>query len=290
MRTLLLFLALLGHATATAEVSKQEIRRNVERIGTNWTVKPIQPSRAFLEAAKFTVSKLRDPKFFEAPSGWIGVVGVDNKGKTIALYLDPEARYVMAGMVVDTLNGMELSRAAIMQFAPSSDLAAVARAEIESTKNTAAKALGVPRMPTTVISANELARADFIQTGQTGKLVYVFFDPFDPSMRDAWNSLRPQVQAGKLIVRWIPVARTGEASFGMSAGILGSKQPVDALLRQLEGTGFRPADSQISSGAQSASNNTRLVNRLKAPGLPVWALTEGNAIRTATGAKGYEDL
>lgn len=287
--TIIASIAMLTSLTYAAD-NTQEIRRNVERIGSNWTVKTIQPSRTFLDAAKITLSRLKDVRFFEGPTGWIGIVGTDSKGKTIALYMDQEARYVMAGMVVDTSNGMEMSRAAVIQLAPAGDLAKTAKADIENTKNVASKVLGVPRMPNSTVSASELMRAEFIQTGQTGKVLYVFFDPFDPAMRDAWTGIRPQVQSGKIIVRWIPVSRAGDASFGMSAGMIGSKQPLDALLRQLEGEGFRPTDNQIRAGAQSANSNTRLANQLKASSFPVWATIEGTAVRTTNGAKGYADL
>ncbi|KAF1702926.1 thiol:disulfide interchange protein DsbG [Pseudoxanthomonas kaohsiungensis] len=68
------------------------------------------------------------------------------------------------------------------------------------------------------------------------KIVYVIFDPQCPYCHQLWGMIRPVAAAGRIQVRWIPVAILSESSKNLAAAIYQAKDASRALTEMGGGT------------------------------------------------------
>ena len=74
-----------------------------------------------------------------------------------------------------------------------------------------------------------LDHAHYIEEGQKGPVVYVFFDPNCPYCHVLYGDLQKPITTGRLRVRFIPVAILFASSAGKAAAILQAAHPLQAL-------------------------------------------------------------
>ena len=72
-------------------------------------------------------------------------------------------------------------------------------------------------------------RLDYIQEGHKGPVIYDFFDPNCPYCHSMYDEEQALIQAGKLTVRYVPVAYLMPSSTPEAAALLQSPHPVFAL-------------------------------------------------------------
>lgn len=72
-------------------------------------------------------------------------------------------------------------------------------------------------------------RLTYIQAGHKGPVIYDFFDPNCPYCHGMYKEDQPLIQAGKLSVRYVPVAYLMPSSTPEAAAILQSPHRVEAL-------------------------------------------------------------
>lgn len=71
-----------------------------------------------------------------------------------------------------------------------------------------------------------LYRAQALEEGRAGMRIHAFVDPYCPVCARLHRALRAALAAGRMKVRWIPVALLGEASLAAAAALLAGGSPL----------------------------------------------------------------
>lgn len=149
---------------------------------------------------------------FTSASGLRAIVA-DSGAEKRLFYITPDGKNLIAGMIFDAEGNNVTS--ADMNKAGVSDV-------------------GGPKvMGDTQLQAlwDRVEKRRWVQDGKSGKVVYVLFDPNCPYCHRLWTSLRAGVQAGKIQVRWLPVAILKDTSKGLGAAIYSAANPSEALAK-----------------------------------------------------------
>lgn len=124
--------------------------------------------------------------------------------------------------------------------------------------------------------------------------VYVLFDPQCPHCAHLWEASQGLLRQARFV--WLPVALLNAKSLPQGAAILGAANPAEAMTAHekslLAGQGGTSASASIPDALKSAiENNTRLLNRLGAEGVPFTVAREpAGGARTVSGALGTAEL
>jgi len=151
---------------------------------------------------------------FSSASGLRAVIA-DNGTEKRLFYITPDGNSLIAGMVFDAQGNNITS--ADMNKAGVNDVGG-------------AKVLGDAQLQTLW---ERVEKRRWIQEGKVGKLVYVFFDPNCPYCHRLWTTLRAGVDAGKIQVRWLPVAILKDTSKGLGAAIYTSPRASEAMAQMV---------------------------------------------------------
>ncbi|MDO8954391.1 MAG: thiol:disulfide interchange protein DsbG [Gammaproteobacteria bacterium] len=119
------------------------------------------------------------------------------------IYTDRQANYLISGVVIDT-NGNNVNQADFEKYVA----------------------------PVAVNNAySNLGNATWVEQGspQAPHKAYIMIDPNCIYCHQVYLALQPQIAAGKLAVRWIPVGFLKASSAGKVYAILGAQNPSQAL-------------------------------------------------------------
>ncbi|MGH8077429.1 MAG: thiol:disulfide interchange protein DsbG [Lysobacter sp.] len=148
-------------------------------------------------------------------AGGLSAIVVDNGKERRLFYVSPNGQALIAGLLFDergrNVTPDDLSRAGI-----SSKTAGPSPASAKSLWRS-------------------LGGLQALVDGKAGPVVYVFADPACPYCHAFMRQARPSIRAGKLQVRWLPMALLSRGSRGLAEAMYRSGKPeqvIEALLQQ----------------------------------------------------------
>lgn len=148
-------------------------------------------------------------KTFDGPDGLIGVIAKDTQGQSIVLWASPGGNILIPGAAID---------------AQANNLNETMRLDL---------GLDSPAEATLARAANPNARA--ILQGTKGPILTVFIDPNCIHCHHLFKAVQQPVSDGKLRVRYVLNGFLNETSKGIAAAIIGSNDPLAALLKAENG-------------------------------------------------------
>lgn len=206
---------------------------------------------------------------FSSIAGLRAIVA-DNGTEKRLFYITPDGQGLIAGMVFDAQGNNITS--ADMNKAGVSDVGG-------------AKVMGDTQLQSLWDRAE---KRRWVQEGKSGKVVYVIFDPNCPYCHRLWSTLRAGVQAGKIQVRWLPVAILKDTSKGLGAAIYSASNPSEALAkmvnRQLQPVSVSDRDNR------EMAHNLLLLRDTGYTGVPALMFKRGNKIVSMMGAPDEREM
>lgn len=252
------------------------------------------PDAAWLQRAAPLLHNLKQPKFFRAPGGLIGIVG-DLKGLPTILYTDNSASFLIFGQFVDLEKRRNLTADALATFAPESalgklgsrlsdEMSASARAADKNIEAMQAKTKSLQDR----ISLSELSRLPGVDMGSGRRTLYAFIEPqcvaCQTAVREISTWMDLPTNTGKMRVRWIPFSFGSPASTQTAAAILGSNSL--PLIKRL-GSGQQVSDTaQAAKGAFKLETITAYVEKTGIKSSPVFVFESGSTLRVFDGYPG----
>lgn len=206
---------------------------------------------------------------FSSVSGLRAIVA-DNGAEKRLFYVTPDGKSLIAGMVFDAqgnnVTSVDMSKAGV------SDVGA-------------AKVMGDAQLQALW---DRVEKRRWVQEGKSGKAIYAIFDPNCPYCHRLWGSLRAAIQAGKVQVRWLPVAILKDTSKGLGSAIYSSANPSEALAkmvnRQLQPVAVSERDNR------DMALNLLLLRDTGYTGVPALMFKRGNKIVSMMGAPDEREL
>jgi thiol:disulfide interchange protein DsbG len=129
----------------------------------------------------------------------------------------------------------------------------------------------------------------WVQEGKSGKVIYAIFDPNCPYCHRLWRTLEKSVKAGKIRVRWLPVALLKDTSKGMGAAIYTSAKPSEALA-MMANQQLPPLAVVNDQENQDMAHNLLLLRDTGYTGVPVLMFKRGSKVVTMMGAPDDREL
>ncbi len=206
---------------------------------------------------------------FPSASGLRAVIA-DNGTERRLFYVTPDGKSLIAGMVFDAQGNNVTS--ADMSKAGVSDVGG-------------AKVLGDAQLQDIW---NRAGKRRWIQEGTSGKLVYVFFDPNCPYCHRLWTTLRAGVDAGKIQVRWLPVAILKDSSKGLGAAIYTAPK-ASAAMAQMVNRQLQPIAVQDKENRDMA-HNLLLLRDTGYTGVPAIMFRRGEKVVSMMGYPNEQEL
>lgn len=178
------------------------------------SAQPLPEAVQALEKRGLTiVGSLPNPVGLTAFAGYRGQ-------QSVALYLTPDGRHVIAGTLFD---------------ASATDLTSAALHKVVAT-------------PMSDGPWRQLESSHWVADGRSdARTVYVFTDPNCPYCNKLWSDARPWVKAGKVQLRHVIVGILTPTSAGKAAALLASKDPA-AMLAAYEGQNAPATASAMAGG------------------------------------------
>lgn len=206
---------------------------------------------------------------FSSASGLRAIVA-DNGAEKRLFYITPDGKSLIVGMVFDA-QGNNIT---------SGDMSKAGVSDVGG-----AKVMGDAQLQALWDRAE---KRRWIQEGKSGKVVYAIFDPNCPYCHRLWGTLRAAVQAGKVQVRWLPVAILKDNSKGLGAAIYSASNPSEALAkmvnRQLQPVAVSDRDNR------DLALNLLLLRDTGYTGVPALMFKRGNKIVSMMGAPDDREL
>jgi len=206
---------------------------------------------------------------FTSASGLRAIVA-DNGTEKRMFYITPDGKSLIVGMVFDAQGNNITS--ADMNKAGVSDVGG-------------AKVMGDAQLQALW---DRVEKRRWVQEGKSGKVIYAFFDANCPYCHRLWSTLRAGVQAGKIQVRWLPVAILKDTSKGLGAAIYSAANPSDALARmvnrQLQPVSINERDNR------DMALNLLLLRDTGYTGVPTLMFKRGTRIVSMMGAPDDKEL
>lgn len=206
---------------------------------------------------------------FPSASGLKAIVADNGKEKRL-FYVTPDGKSLLAGTVFDAagvnVTADDLSRAGVTD---STGLPTLSGDQLQSIWSRAEK-------------------LQWISEGKGGNIVYVLFDPNCPYCHRLWTGLRGAVQAGKVQVRWLPVAILKDDSKGLAAAIYAAKNTSEAMA-QMVNRQLQPV--RVSDTAnRNVAQNLLLLRDTGYTGVPTMLFRQGGKIRATMGSPTEQEL
>lgn len=200
---------------------------------------------------------------FTSASGLRAIVADSGTEKRL-FYITPDGKSLIAGMVFDA-NGNNIT---------SADMNKAGVSDVGGTK-----VMGDAQLQSLWDRAE---KRRWVQEGKSGKVIYVFFDANCPYCHRLWTTLRASVQAGKIQVRWLPVAILKDTSKGLGAAVYSSTDAGDAMAklanRQLQPIAVSDRDNR------EMALNLLLLRDTGYTGVPALLFKRGNKIVSMMGS------
>ncbi len=225
-------------------------------------------------AEQYLMSKgVKITQSFQSVSGLKAIVADNGKEKRL-FYVTPDGKSVIAGTVFDTagvsVTARDMDRVGMVGGPAAGD---------------------VQNAVTASQTAQYWARAEklhWIQDGTGQKVIYAIFDPNCPYCHRLWTTLRGAVMAGKVQVRWLPVAILKESSKGLGAAIYAA-QDKSVALQQMANYQLRPVDVSQAANRDMAYN-LLLLRDTGFTGVPTVLYKKGNAVHITMGVPTDSEL
>lgn len=208
---------------------------------------------------------------FTSSSGLPAIVADSGTEKRL-FYITPDGNSLIVGMVFDA-NGNNTSNADLK------------RAGVSSSDSIGTKVPGDVQLQELWTRAEKL---HWVQDGNSGKVIYVFFDGNCRYCHTLWSTLRSWVQSGKAQVRWLPVAILSDTSKGLGAAIYESKNPVDAMDKMVNHL-LQPIKVSDRDN-RDMSLNLLLLKDTGYTGTPALMFKRGNKIVSMMGGPSSDEL
>lgn len=206
---------------------------------------------------------------FSSVSGLRAIVA-DNGAEKRLFYITPDGKSLIVGMVFDA-QGNNVT---------SGDMSKAGVSDVGG-----AKVMGDAQLQALW---DRVEKRRWVQEGKSGKVIYAIFDPNCPYCHRLWGSMRAAVQAGKVQVRWLPVAILKDTSKGLGAAIYSSANPSEALAkmvnRQLQPVAVSERDNR------DMALNLLLLRDTGYTGVPALMFKRGNKIVSMMGAPDDREL
>lgn len=129
----------------------------------------------------------------------------------------------------------------------------------------------------------------WVQEGKSGKVIYAIFDPNCPYCHRLWSTLQNSVQAGKIQVRWLPVALLKDTSKGMGAAIYTAAKPSEALAMMVNRQ-LQPLAVVNDRENRDMAHNLLLLRDTGYTGVPALLFKRGNKVVAMMGAPDDREL
>lgn len=235
---------------------------------------------------------LKGAKFFEAPGGLIGIVTFPPApAQPAVIYVTADGRGLIVGMIIDTVDGKNLTAEAASQFAPGSPIAKAG----EKLEKAAAAASNLPQVepgdpvPTAAATPAALDKLAYIETGSGERVIYAFVDPQCKHCKNAFTEISTwQKGGGKTRIRWVPISLGNEQSTSRAAQALGNR-----TLAGLDGM-FNDAPmvkDQVAKGALLLERNMEFIDTaLPLTATPVFVYVDGGKVTAKTGFAGLAGM
>lgn len=200
---------------------------------------------------------------FASASGLRAIIA-DNGTEKRLFYVTPDGKSLIVGMVFDAegnnVTSTDMSKAGVSDVGGSKIMG-----------DTQLQALW-----------DRVEKRRWVQDGKSGKVVYVLFDPNCPYCHRLWASLRAGVQAGKIQVRWLPVAILKDTSKGLGAAIYSAANPSEAMAK-LVNHQLQPISVNDQNNRDIALN-LLLLRDTGYTGVPALMFKRGNKIVSMMGS------
>lgn len=206
---------------------------------------------------------------FSSISGLRAVIA-DNGTEKRLFYITPDGNSLIAGMVFDAKGNNITSED--MKKAGVNDVGG-------------AKVLGDTQLQALW---KRVEQRRWIQEGKVGKLVYVFFDPNCPYCHRLWTTLKAGVDAGKIQVRWLPVAILKDTSKGLGAALYTAPNGTEAMA-QMVNHQLQPIAVKEKENRDLAQN-LLLLRDTGYTGVPAIMLKRGNRVVSMMGYPDDQEL
>ena len=180
------------------------------------TVAPGEPTAVEVFLMKQGV---KIPVAFDSASGFKAIVA-DNGAERKLMYVSPDGQSLFVGTVYDVtgnnITSSDMNRAAIRPSPAGQSVASATPAQRTALWERASK-------------------LDFIEEGRGGRTVYAIIDPTCPFCHQLYSQTREAVAAGKIRIRWLPVAILSDDSKGLGAAVYASKDRQEGLADLMAG-------------------------------------------------------
>ncbi|UTH74245.1 hypothetical protein [Chromobacterium sp. IIBBL 290-4] len=254
------------------------------------------PDAAWMQRAQILLQGIKNPKFFRAPGGLIGIAGEmkGQPGQPAVLYTDSNARMIVFGQVIDLESRKNLTADALAMFSPGSDVGKLAgrlSKEMEARSQATDKLIADMKRENgdleRRVAIQEVLALPSIDVGSGRRTLSVFVEPqcaaCQTAIREinAWVGL-PQ-NTGRMRVRWIPFSFGAPASTQSAAAIFGGG--IEALKRL--GNGQLSTDKQwAAKGAFKLEQVSRFIEKSAVKSSPLLVFHDGKAVRIFNGYPG----
>ncbi len=196
------------------------------------------------------------PVAFDSVSGFKAIVA-DNGAERKLMYVSPDGQSLFVGTVYDVtgnnVTSSDMNRAAIRPSPAGFSVDSV-----------------TPEQRTALWE--RAGKLDFIEEGGGDKTVYAIIDPTCPYCHQLYRQTREAVAAGKIRIRWLPVAILSDDSKGLGAAVYAAKDRKDGLADLM--TGQLSAATVTRPTAQILAHNLLLLRDTGHTGVP-FVLYEG---------------
>lgn len=177
-------------------------------------VKEITPPQKVLAAAQRNKGAITVKGYFQGPGNLIGVASLF-AGKPMIFFYDPDGRWMVSGIAIDTATGKNLVAEASSHFFKGGQ---------NSLSETA-----LPTPTKSSVTAGELADLAFFEEGAAKRKskAYVFFDFDCVHCGNLYKALRGSVGSITGALRWVPISLSGRPGSETRAALVLGGIPMD---------------------------------------------------------------
>lgn len=207
------------------------------------------------------IGEKQNVNFFNSVSGMIGVGLTTKTGKKRVFYATPDGEYLIAGALVETSTGKNISMDEIAKHAPKADFGDL---------------------------VDTIKESKYLITGnpQSEDEIYVFIDPNCGYCHKAYAMIEkdPKVTKNHKI-HWIPVGVLGPSSTNKAQALLGTPaeeqyRSMDAMMTKMP---YQAQMEEMENGASALKGNMQIFSGNGFNGVPVVIKKQGDDIDIVEG-------
>lgn len=206
---------------------------------------------------------------FDSVSGLRAIVADNGKDRRL-FYITPDGKSLIAGLVFDetgrNVTTSDMGRAGIANGNGTNTLT-----QLEAQQ---------------VWKKVETLRS--LRDGSQGNVLYVFIDPRCNFCHQLMSQVRPHISAGRIQVRWLPVAILSESSKGLTEALYRVPNGTQAI-RSLEAGQLQPLP-QSQAVRLNTAKNLLAMRDTGSTGVPVLVYRVGTRVVVSTGVPSDAEL